>query len=75
MYKFSGVPVALYPMRSHYLGLCEDLEDNGDAHLKRSLIHYAEFDGQRRKRVVLKVIGEEPPEAAIIWLAAVYRYD
>jgi len=54
-------------------------EDNGDAHLKRSLIHhqvvlpvtagkldlgpweqvfYAEFDGQRRKRVVIKVIGE-----------------
>jgi secondary thiamine-phosphate synthase enzyme len=54
-------------------------EDNGDAHLKRSLIHhqavlpvtggkldlgpweqvfYAEFDGQRRKRVVVKVIGE-----------------
>jgi len=54
-------------------------EDNGDAHLKRSLIHhqavlpvtagrldlgpweqvfYAEFDGQRRKRVVIKVLGE-----------------
>jgi secondary thiamine-phosphate synthase enzyme len=54
-------------------------EDNGDAHLKRSLIHhqvvlpvtagkldlgpweqvfYAEFDGQRRKRVVVKIIGE-----------------
>ncbi len=54
-------------------------EDNGDAHLKRSLVHhqvvlpvtagrldlgpweqvfYAEFDGQRRKRVVVKVIGE-----------------
>jgi secondary thiamine-phosphate synthase enzyme len=54
-------------------------EDNGDAHLKRTLIHhqvvlpvtagkldlgpweqvfYAEFDGQRRKRVVVKVIGE-----------------
>ena len=54
-------------------------EDNGDAHLKRSLIHhqvvlpvtagkldmgpweqvfYTEFDGQRRKRVVIKVIGE-----------------
>ena len=54
-------------------------EDNGDAHLKRSLINhqvvlpvtagkldlgpweqvfYAEFDGQRRKRVVVKVIGE-----------------
>ncbi len=54
-------------------------EDNGDAHLKRSLIHhqailpvtdgkldlgpweqvfYAEFDGRRRKRVVIKIIGE-----------------
>jgi secondary thiamine-phosphate synthase enzyme len=54
-------------------------EDNGDAHLKRTLVHhqailpitdgqldlgpwercfYAEFDGQRRKRVVVKVMGE-----------------
>lgn len=54
-------------------------EDNGDAHLKRTLLHhqavlpvtkgdldlgpweqvfYAEFDGRRRKRVILKVIGE-----------------
>jgi len=54
-------------------------EDNGDAHLKRILVHhqviipitegkldlgpweeifYAEFDGQRRKRVVVKIIGE-----------------
>ncbi len=54
-------------------------EDNGDAHLKRTLVHhqvmlpvtegkldlgpweqvfYAEFDGRRRKRVVVKVIGE-----------------
>ena len=54
-------------------------EDNGDAHLKRTLVHhqallpvtegkldlgpweqvfYAEVDGQRRKRVVVKVIGE-----------------
>lgn len=53
-------------------------EDNGDAHLKRTLvgaqttlpvtkgkldlgpweqIFYAEFDGQRRKRVVVKVLG------------------
>ncbi|HEY9784833.1 MAG TPA: secondary thiamine-phosphate synthase enzyme YjbQ [Candidatus Obscuribacterales bacterium] len=53
-------------------------EDNGDAHLKRILIHhqvmipvtdgkldlgpweqifYAEFDGQRRKRVILKALG------------------
>jgi secondary thiamine-phosphate synthase enzyme len=54
-------------------------EDNGDAHLKRSLlgyqcvlpitagkldlgpweqVFYVEFDGQRRKRVVIKIIGE-----------------
>ena len=54
-------------------------EDNGDAHLKRTLIgyqatlpvtkgkldlgpweqvFYAEFDGRRRKRVVVKIIGE-----------------
>jgi secondary thiamine-phosphate synthase enzyme len=54
-------------------------EDNGDAHLKRTImghqvvlpvtkgaldlgpweqVFYAEFDGQRRKRVVIKVIGE-----------------
>lgn len=60
--------------RHHRIG-----EDNGDAHLKRTLMHhqailpitkgkldlgpweqifYAEFDGQRKKRVVIKVIGE-----------------
>ncbi len=54
-------------------------EDNGDAHLKRTLvghqallpitngkldlgpweqIFYAEFDGQRKKRVIVKIIGE-----------------
>ena len=54
-------------------------EDNGDAHLKRSLVghqavlpitkgkldlgpweqvFYAEFDGKRRKRVVVKILGE-----------------
>ncbi len=54
-------------------------EDNGDAHLKRTLTHhqamlpvtkgkldlgpweqvfYAEYDGRRRKRVVVKVLGE-----------------
>ena len=54
-------------------------EDNGDAHLKRSLVHhqvmlpvtkgkldlgpweqvfYAEFDGKRKKRVVVKILGE-----------------
>jgi secondary thiamine-phosphate synthase enzyme len=65
-------PVADY--RHHRTG-----EDNGDAHLKRTLLHhqallpvtagkldlgpweqvfYAEFDGRRRKRVVVKVLGE-----------------
>ena len=54
-------------------------EDNGDAHLKRTLVHhqavlpvtkgkldlgpweqvfYAEFDGKRKKRVVVKIVGE-----------------
>lgn len=65
-------PVADY--RHHQTG-----EDNGDAHLKRTLVghqtilpvtqgkldlgpweqvFYAEFDGQRRKRVIVKIIGE-----------------
>jgi secondary thiamine-phosphate synthase enzyme len=65
-------PVADY--RHHQTG-----EDNGDAHLKRTIVHhqvilpvtegkldlgpweqvfYAEFDGQRKKRVVVKVLGE-----------------
>ncbi|MDE2040659.1 MAG: secondary thiamine-phosphate synthase enzyme YjbQ [Elusimicrobia bacterium] len=64
-------PVADY--RHHRTG-----EDNGDAHLKRTLLHhqavlpvtagkldlgpweqvfYAEFDGRRRKRVVVKILG------------------
>ncbi len=65
-------PVSDY--RHHRTG-----EDNGDAHLKRTLIHhqailpitqgkldlgpweqvfYVEFDGQRKKRVIVKIIGE-----------------
>ncbi|HLK13030.1 MAG TPA: secondary thiamine-phosphate synthase enzyme YjbQ [Candidatus Binatia bacterium] len=65
-------PVADY--RHHRTG-----EDNGDAHLKRTLVghqvvlpvtagkldlgpweqvFYAEFDGRRKKRVVVKVLGE-----------------
>jgi len=65
-------PVSDY--RHHATG-----EDNGDAHLKRTLVHhqvilpvtkgrldlgpwervfYAEFDGQRRKRVIIKILGE-----------------
>jgi secondary thiamine-phosphate synthase enzyme len=65
-------PVADY--RHHRTG-----EDNGDAHLKRTVLHhqavlpvtegkldlgpweqvfYAEFDGQRKKRVVVKILGE-----------------
>lgn len=68
---------ALAPARAdyehHHTG-----EDNGDAHLKRTLVHhqamlpvtkgkldlgpweqvfYAEFDGQRKKRVVVKILG------------------
>ena len=62
------------PYRHHATG-----EDNGDAHLKRTLmgqqvivpitagkldlgpweqIFYAEFDGRRKKRVIVKVMGE-----------------
>lgn len=69
-----GLAPARPDYRHHRTG-----EDNGDAHLKRTLIHhqvllpvtggkldlgpweqvfYAEFDGRRRKRVVVKVIGE-----------------
>lgn len=65
-------PLADY--RHHRTG-----EDNGDAHLKRTLTHhqvmlpvtkgkldlgpweqvfYAEYDGRRKKRVVVKVLGE-----------------
>jgi secondary thiamine-phosphate synthase enzyme len=65
-------PVADY--RHHRTG-----EDNGDAHLKRTLVgaqavlpvtagkldlgpweqvFYAEFDGRRKKRVVVKIIGD-----------------
>ena len=62
------------PYKHHLTG-----EDNGEAHLKRSLVghqamlpitkgaldlgpweqvFYAEFDGRRKKRVVVKIIGE-----------------
>jgi len=62
------------PYKHHQTG-----EDNGDAHLKRTImghqvmlpitagrldlgpweqVFYAEFDGQRKKRVVVKVMGE-----------------
>ncbi|MBI3547802.1 MAG: YjbQ family protein [Elusimicrobia bacterium] len=65
-------PVADY--RHHRTG-----EDNGDAHLKRTVMHhqtilpitkgaldlgpweqvfYAEFDGKRKKRVIIKILGE-----------------
>ncbi len=67
-------PVGL-PYKHHQTG-----EDNGDAHLKRTImghqvlvpvtdgnldlgpweqLFYAEFDGRRRKRVVVKVMGEK----------------
>ena len=63
-----------YPYKHHLTG-----EDNGDAHLKRTLtnhqamlpftkgkldlgpweqVFYAEFDGKRKKRVVVKILGE-----------------
>ena len=63
-----------YDYKHHLTG-----EDNGDAHLKRTLLNhqavlpitkgtldlgpweqvfYAEFDGKRRKRVVIKILGE-----------------
>ena len=62
------------PYKHHLTG-----EDNGDAHLKRTLVgyqamlpitkgkldlgpweqvFYAEFDGKRKKRVVVKILGE-----------------
>ena len=62
------------PYKHHLSG-----EDNGDAHLKRTLVghqavlpitkgtldlgpweqvFYAEFDGKRKKRVVVKILGE-----------------
>lgn len=61
-------------------------EDNGDAHLKRTImgrevvvavtkgkmdfgpweqIFYGEFDGQRKKRVLVKVIGERYEDSAV----------
>lgn len=67
----------LAPFKADYLHH-QTGEDNGDAHLKRTLIHhqallpvtqgkldlgpweqvfYAEFDGQRKKRVLAKVTG------------------
>lgn len=68
----------LAPFRSDYKHH-QTGEDNGDAHLKRTLVghqvtlpitdgaldlgpweqvFYAEFDGRRKKRVVIKIIGE-----------------
>ena len=62
------------PYKHHLTG-----EDNGDAHLKRTLVgsqamlpitkgtldlgpweqvFYAEFDGRRKKRVIVKILGE-----------------
>ena len=69
-------PYDPYPERCHHN---RTGEDNGDAHLKRTVmgrevvvaitggqldlgpweqIFYGEFDGRRRKRVLVKVIGE-----------------
>jgi hypothetical protein len=44
MWELLAVQVALYPTRSRYPDLGEHLEDNGG--------------GQRRKRVLVRVIGE-----------------
>ncbi|MFO7879757.1 MAG: secondary thiamine-phosphate synthase enzyme YjbQ [Bacteroidota bacterium] len=69
----------LAPEKPHSRYLHNTAEDNGDAHLKRTImgrevvvavtngkldfgpweqIFYGEFDGKRRKRVLLKIIGE-----------------
>lgn len=69
----------LAPEKPHSRYRHNGYEDNGDAHLKRTImgrevvvavtggkldlgpweqIFYAEFDGKRRKRVLVKIIGE-----------------
>ncbi len=69
----------LAPEKPHSQYAHNGFEDNGDAHLKRSVmgrevvvavtdgeldfgpweqIFYGEFDGKRRKRVLVKIIGE-----------------
>lgn len=69
----------LAPEKPHSQYQHNDMEDNADAHLKRTImgreavvavtkgefdfgpweqIFYAEFDGKRRKRVLVKIIGE-----------------
>lgn len=69
----------LAPEKPHSQYKHNSFEDNGDAHLKRSVmgrevvvavtngrldfgpweqIFYGEFDGKRRKRVLVKIIGE-----------------
>lgn len=69
----------LAPEKPHSQYAHNGAEDNGDAHLKRSVmgrevvvavtggrldfgpweqIFYGEFDGKRRKRVLVKIIGE-----------------
>ncbi|HHS50340.1 MAG TPA: YjbQ family protein [candidate division Zixibacteria bacterium] len=69
----------LAPEKPHSRYAHNTFEDNGDAHLKRTImgrevvvavtrgaldfgpweqIFYGEFDGKRRKRVLIKIIGE-----------------
>ncbi len=69
----------LAPEKPHSRYRHNTIEDNGDAHLKRTImgrevvvavtggkldfgrweqIFYGEFDGKRRKRVLVKIIGE-----------------
>ena len=75
---FWGLLERLVPFRKDYKHHLTG-EDNGDAHLKRTLVghqallpitkgkldlgpweqvFYAEFDGKRKKRVVVKILGE-----------------
>ena len=76
---FEGWLETLAPEKPHSRYAHNHGEDNGDAHLKRTLmgrevvaavtagkldlgpweqIFYGEFDGLRRKRVLIKIIGE-----------------
>ncbi|ACD96075.1 secondary thiamine-phosphate synthase enzyme YjbQ [Trichlorobacter lovleyi] len=76
---FEGWLEQLAPEKPHSRYRHNGYEDNGDAHLKRTImgrevvvavtegrldlgpweqIFYGEFDGKRRKRVLVKIIGE-----------------
>lgn len=78
-YDFETWLEKLAPEQPHSRYRHNTIEDNGDAHLKRTImgrevvvaitegqldfgpweqIFYGEFDGKRRKRVLVKIIGE-----------------